>query len=53
MTNADKIKWFDDTIDWMDQWGSAEGAIDACDSTVDPALDLFMDFVEQYRKVKD
>ncbi len=51
MTDAEKIKWFDDTMDWIDQWGGSDEAIDAIDNSGEAAFDLFFDVVEQYKKV--
>lgn len=52
MTDAEKLEWFDKTMDWIDQWGSADEARDAVDSCGDAAFDLFFDVVDQYEKVK-
>jgi hypothetical protein len=50
MTDQEKIKWFDDTITWMEQWDdNPASAVEYCS---DPAYDLFFDMVEQYKKVK-
>ncbi len=52
MTDAEKIKWFDDTVKWFDQWESLDEAIDFADMCSDAPYDLFFDFIEQARKVK-
>ena len=50
MTDDEKIKWFDKTMDWIDQWGDAAAAREAADTCNDAPIDLFFDVVEQYEK---
>ncbi|HET8688278.1 MAG TPA: hypothetical protein VFM18_16830 [Methanosarcina sp.] len=50
MTDAEKIEWFDRTMDWIDQWGSSAEARSAVDYSSDAAFDLFFDVVDQYAK---
>lgn len=52
MTDAEKIEWFDKTMDWIDQFGSADEAIEFINNSSDAAYDLFFDVVDQYRKVR-
>lgn len=51
MTDAEKIEWFNKTMDWIDQWGSSQAAIEFTDTCHDAPYDLFFDVVEQYKKV--
>jgi len=51
MTDAEKIEWFDLTMEWVDQWGSSAAAIEAGECSGDAPYDLFFDVVEQYKKV--
>jgi len=51
MTDAEKIEWFDKTIEWVGQWGSSAEAREAVDCSGDAAFDLFFDVVDQYEKI--
>lgn len=53
MTDEEKIKWFDATVKWMEQWGSPGEARDHGDFCQDGPNDLFFDFCDQYEKVKN
>jgi len=50
MTDAEKIEWFDKTMDWIDQWDSSANARSAVDDSAEAATDLFFDVVNQYKK---
>lgn len=50
MTDAEKIEWFDKTMEWLDQWDSADNARTAIDESAEAATDLFLDVVDQYEK---
>ena len=50
MTDAEKIEWFNKTMDWIDQWDSAAEAREAADTSHDAPYDLFFDVVNQYEK---
>lgn len=53
MTDAEKVKWFDKTITWLDtNWGSPDVAAEAVNYSRDAAYDLFYDIIEQYDKIK-
>lgn len=51
MTDAEKIKWFDETMEWVDQWGSSKEALESANESSDDMYDLFADVVDQYKKV--
>jgi len=50
MTDAEKIEWFDQTMEWFDQWGSVEEAEEVADCSHDAPYGLFFDALEQYKK---
>ena len=51
MTDKEKIEWFDKTMDWIDQFGGSKEALEFNDCSSDASNDLFVNVVEQYKKV--
>ena len=52
MTDEEKIKWFDETLDWMEQFGDSDGMRDHIDFSGEAAYDLWLDMVNQYEKAR-
>lgn len=53
MSDEEKIAWFNETMDWINQWGSSDAAAAAANDCGDAPYDLFFDAIEQYKKDRE
>lgn len=51
MTDNEKIEWFDNTMEWCNQWDSVDDAYYALDNMNEVSADLFLDVIDQWKKV--
>ena len=53
MSDEEKIKWFNKSVEWVEGNGGIEAVTDMADTSSDIAYDLFFDFLNQCKKIED